>query len=189
MTLLEKSTKRMASTNLAVKTYQFIATNNKSALYRIGIDDATIECLKETKVLDLNSVINAFEQASSFTIQVDTQLIRQTLVSNLRRSKTDNLINQLLLSGAPFSMMRYFFKTYTNRQHTEFRKALKVNDEENVCQCTQSIPQVTDDFFSAVLKGKKEVGASDLLQLSNTKNYCMKSVWREFKIFTQNSAD
>ena len=188
MKSLKNLTKRMVSVDLATEVYQLIASNNKVALHKIGIDDATIEHLQDTKMLDLNPIINAFEQAISFETHIDTHIIRKILTSNLKHSQTDNLINKLLLSGAPFSMMRYFFRTYTNRQHTELRKMLEVDDEQIACQYIQVPQQVADDFFAIALQSKKKIDASDLLKLSDTNHYSIRSIWKEFKTFTQNCA-
>jgi len=180
---------QLIATTLTIKAYNHIANGNTAKLYEIGLNDEAINCLTEIENKDIMLAITAFEQALSIQTYVDPHIIKTVMISNGQYRKKETLINNLITTGASYEMMRYFFKTYTNRKHTKFRKEFKVNNKK-IYKTLNAVPiKVADKFFSTFYVKNKPINAEDILYFSQENNYYMQSVWRQFKIFIKNTAE
>lgn len=121
---------QLAATTLTIRAYDYIADKNTAQLYKMGLNDEAINCLKEIESRDIRVAITAFEQALSIQTYVDPFIIKTSMISNSKYRQKEFLINELIRTGASREMIRYFFKTHTNRKHTLIRKNLNVNDME-----------------------------------------------------------
>ncbi len=179
---------QIIATTLTIKAYDHIANGNTAKLYEIGLNDEAINCLTEIENKDIMVAITAFEQALSIQIYVDPHIIKTVMISNGQYRKKETLINNLVRTGATYAMIRYFFKTYTNRQHTKFRKEFKVNNQK-IRKQTNLVPiKTADDFFSTFYLKNKPINAEDILYFSQENNYYMQSVWFRFEEFIKNTA-
>ena len=180
---------QLIATTLTIKAYDHIAYGNTAALYQMGLNDEAINCLTEIENKDIRVAITALEQALSIQIYIDPYIIKTVMISNGQYRKKETLINNLIMTGATYAMMRYFFKTYTNRQHTLIRKNLNVNNQ-TIRQQTNLVPTKTaNDFFSTFYLKNKPINAEDILYFSQENNYYILSVWWQFKIFIKNTAE
>jgi DNA polymerase III delta prime subunit len=180
---------QLIATTLTIKAYDHIADKNTAALYQMGLNDEAINCLTEIENKDIRVAITALEQALSIQIYIDPHIIKTVMVSNGQYRKKEFLINELVRAGISYEMMRYFFKAYTNRQHTKFRKEFKVNNKK-IYKKLNAVPiKVADKFFSTFYSKNKPINAEDILYFSQENNYYILSVWRQFKIFIKNTAE
>ena len=155
----------------------------------MGLNDEAINCLTEIENKDIRVAITALEQALSIQFYIDPHIIKTVMISNGQYRKKEALINDLVRTGASYEMIRYYFKTYTNRKHTKSRKEFKVNDRE-IKKQTNAVPiKTVDDFFSTFYLKNKPINAEDILYFSQENNYYILSVWRQFKIFIKNTAE
>ena len=179
---------QLIATTLTIKAYDHIAYGNTAALYQMGLNDEAINCLTEIENKDIRVAITALEQALSIQIYIDPYIIKTVMISNGQYRKKEALISDLVGTGASYEMIRYFFKTYTNRQHTKLRKAFNVNNVE-INKRTNAVPiKIADDFFSTFYLKNKPINAEDILYFSQENNYYIISVWRQFKKFIKNTA-
>ena len=179
---------QLIATTLTIKAYDHIASKNTAKLYEMGLNDEAINCLTEIENKDIRVAITALEEALSIQTYIDPHIIKTVMISYGQYRKKETLINNLITTGASCEMIRHFFKTYTNRKHTKFRKELKVNDME-INKRTNVVPTKTaDDFFSTFYLKNKPINAEDILYFSQENNYYIQSVWRNFKIFIKNTA-
>ena len=179
---------QLIATTLTIKAYDYIAYGNTTALYQIGLNDEAIKCLTEIENKDIRVAITALEQALSIQIYIDPYIIKTVMISNGQYRQEETLINNLIMTGASYEMIRYFIKTYTNRKHTKFRKEFKVNNKK-IYKTLNAVPiKTADDFFSTFYLKNKPINAEDILYFSQENNYYILSVWRQFKIFIKNTA-
>jgi hypothetical protein len=180
---------QLTATTLTIKAYDYIAAGNTAKLYQMGLNDEAINCLVEIENKDIRVAITAFEQALSIQTYVDPYIIKTVMISNGKFRKKESLISNLVSTGASFEMIRYFFKTYTNREHTKIRKEFKVNDVKIRKQTNlKPVPiKTADDFFSTFYLKNKPINAEDILYFSQENNYYIEAVWRNFKIFMKNT--
>lgn len=177
---------QLIATTLTIKAYDHIADKNTAKLYEMGLNDEAINCLVEIENKDIRVAIMAFEQALSIQTYVDPFIIKTSMISNSKYRQKEFLINELIRTGATYAMIRYFFKTYTNRQHTLIRKNLNINDQK-IRKQTNVVPTKTaDDFFSTFYSKNKPINAEDILYFSQENNYCMRSIWFRFEEFMNN---
>jgi hypothetical protein len=179
---------QLAATTLTIRAYDYIADKNTAQLYKMGLNDEAINCLKEIENKDIRVAITAFEQALSIQTYVDPFIIKTSMISNSKYRQKEFLINELIRTGATYAMIRYFFKTYTNRQHTLIRKNLNV-DNQKIRKKTKPVPiKTADDFFSTFYSKNKPISAEDILYFSQENNYYIQSVWFRFEEFIKNTA-
>lgn len=179
---------QIIATTLTIKAYDHIANGNTAKLYEIGLNDEAINCLTEIENKDIMVAITAFEQALSIQTYVDPHIIKTVMISNGQYRKKETLINNLIMTGASYEMIRFFFKTYTNRQHTLIRKNLNVNNKK-IRKKTKPVPiKIIDNFFSTFYVKNKPINAEDILYFAQENNYYILSVWWQFKKFIKNTA-
>ena len=179
---------QLIATTLTIKAYDHIANKNTAKLYEMGLNDEAINCLTEIENKDIRVAITALEQALSIQIYVDPFIIKTVMISNGQYRKKETLINNLIMTGASCEMIRYFFRTYTNRKHTKSRKEFNVNDRE-IKKQTNAVPiKTADDFFSTFYLKNEPINAEDILYFAQENNYYILSVWWQFKKFIKNTA-
>lgn len=179
---------QLIATTLTITAYDHIANGNTAQLYKMGLNDEAINCLTEIENKDIRVAITALEQALSIQTYIDPYIIKTVMISNGQYRKKETLINNLVRTGATYKMIRYFFRTYSNRKHTKFRKEFKVNNGE-IFKRTSLVPTKTaDDFFSTFYLKNKPINAEDILYFSQENNYYIQSVWWQFKKFIKNTA-
>jgi hypothetical protein len=180
---------QLIATTLTIKAYDHIADKNTAQLYQMGLNDEAINCLTEIENKDIRVAITALEQALSIQIYIDPHIIKTVMISNGQYRKKEALINELVRTGASYEMIRYYFKTYTNRTHTKLRKAFKVNNKK-IYKALNAVPiKVADKFFSTFYSKNKPMNAEDILYFAQENNYYIQSVWWNFKIFIKNTAE
>jgi hypothetical protein len=178
---------QLTAATLTIKAYDYIAAGNTAKLYQMGLNDEAINCLVEIENKDIRVAITAFEQALSIQTYVDPFIIKTVMISNGKFRKKESLISNLVSTGASFEMIRYFFKTYTNREHTKIRKNLNVKNKK-IRKKTKLVPiKTADKFFSTFYVKNKPINAEDILYFSQENNYYIEAVWRNFKIFMKNT--
>ncbi len=186
MNLIE-TVKGLLSQDLAIKTYECIANNDKALLYQMGLDDEAIACLNNNGETNMKLAVLAFEKAISVQTYVDPEIIRKAMVNNSKHFKEETLINNLVTSGAGYEMIRHFIKVYTNRKHTRLRQVFSVNDSDINKDKNSITEEVADNLFASFEKENRAINIQDILNFSNEKNYSMSSIWRELKIFINNN--
>ncbi len=180
-------TKQAISCNYAVMAYDFLAAGNTHALHQMGLDDAAIECLIKMENVNIRLVVLAFEQALTIQTYVDPSIIKQVLINNTNKNKDDALLKEFIIAGAPFEMIKFFFKTHTNRKHTELRQEFKVSNYE--LKYNNKVSQkAADEFFSMFVFENKEINALDVMNFAKIKHYSMASIWKEYQVFMKNGA-
>jgi hypothetical protein len=179
---------QLIATTLTIKAYDHIADKNTAQLYKMGLNDEAINCLTEIENKDIRVAITALEQALSIQIYIDPHIIKTVMISNGKYRQKEALINDLVRTGASYEMMRYFFKSYTNRKHTKFRKAFNLNNKKNYKKLNTVPIKVADKFFSTFYSKNKPINAEDILYFAQENNYYIQSVWWQFKIFIKNTA-
>jgi len=180
---------QIIATTLTIKAYDYIAYGNTAALYQMGLNDEAINCLIEIENKDIRVAITAFEQALSIQIYVDPYIIKTVMISNGKYRKEEALISDFVRTGASYKMIRYFFKTHTNRKHTKFRKEFKVNNQK-IRKAANAVPiKIADNFFNTFYSKNKAINAEDILEFSQQNNYYILSVWCNFEIFIKNTVE
>ena len=180
---------QIIATNLTIKVYDCIAYGNTAALYQMGLNDEAIKCLTEIENKDIRVAITAFEQALSIQTYVDPYIIKTVMISNGKYRQEETLINELIRTGASYKMIRYFFKTYTNRKHTKFRKEFKVNNQK-IRKAANAVPiKIADNFFRTFYLKNQAIKPEDILYFAQENNYYILSVWWNFEIFIKNTVE
>lgn len=177
--------KNILSYDFTIMAYDCIANKNNAVLYQMGLDDEAIECLKQIEKKDIKLTTKAFEKALSIQTYVDPTIIRRVLLNCSKEQQQENLVNNLVVAGAGFEMIRHFIKTYTNRKHTQLRQEFSVND--SVITNTTVSADKADEYFSSFIVNNKSINAQDILRFSQENNYSLSSMWRELKEFTNNA--
>ncbi|CAB5508472.1 hypothetical protein AZO1586I_2747 [Bathymodiolus thermophilus thioautotrophic gill symbiont] len=182
-----KTVKGLLSQDFTIKAFDGIANNNKALLYQMGLDDKAITCLVKIGKSNIKLAVLAFEKAMAVKTYVDPKIIRSVLVSNSKQYEEETLINNLVTSGAGFEMIKYFIQTYTNRKHTRLRQEFGVNDAEINKNNNAVSEKLADNFFASFGHKNRTINIEDILIFSTKNNYSMNSIWRELKIFYNNT--
>lgn len=180
--------KGVLSHDFTIMAYDCLANKNTAALYQLGLDDGAIECLAKMKIKDIKLTTIAFEKALSIQTYVDPVIVKSVLINFQKQQKQEILINGLVASGAGFEMIRHFVKNYTNRQHTQLRQDLKVNNSD-IAKKTKTLGATkADEYFGSFITNNKTINIEDILNFSQEENYSLSSIWKELKEFINNSA-
>lgn len=173
--------------DLTIKTLKHLSNNNLSKLHQMGFNNSTINCYSKS---DINAIHLSFSKAITVHVSVDNNQIKQFLVNESKIAKNQQLIERFIIANATFEMIRYFFRTHTNRKHTFLRNQLNVFSVKfNTKYSKQKhiTGAMADEFFSTFYLQKKPIDAESVLIFSQENNYSMVSIWKQFKVFIKNT--
>lgn len=177
--------KAAITTHLVVQVFEMMSVKNLQGLKELGLNERTIERLHKMKSTDMGLIAASFSKALSVQTHLDPTIVESILINNIQQSQNDILLTRFVRAGASFDLIRYFFKTYTNRKHTAMRQEQAVNYTINDKEKVSVDAEIADDFFASFYE-KKEIQALDFLKFAENNNYTMSSVWLQMKTYIEN---
>jgi hypothetical protein len=158
-----------------------------SALWEMGLDQATIDEFRELRMMDWNRIISRFPQRNvglsakegEILIGVDlTALIRLVRHVNAER-QNERVFDELIQANAPYELVSSYFGIST-RQFAQRRKLFGLQGTGRIRAPEDGVIEAVWNECSKVLRGRSPCALSprDLLLLHRKTGEDLRVVWR-----------
>lgn len=172
---------------LSVTICELIQSGDISGLKKLGLNSKIIKQIKGLSVVDMPVLIQAINSTTT-DYKIDVRELGSTISSIQAINNKQNFINLLVKSGASYYLIRNFFWTYTNREHSKLRKQL---DNPIILFSGNDVDEsaLNNYFYDIESKAdpKGSITINDIYQYHKEHKVSINTVWRLYGIYKKDS--